>query len=199
MILNNPSITSFGHKSWTPHDRIRLMIACNNGACLRTISLILKRSITATNKALSRFGMRTQFGSRGDMSYESKKTSPSYDQVMAAIADYEARHHIEPLNDEACIEPKPKKVTLPIFEGVLSPYRHQKPAEIYIKLKEVLQYARTSGFNIQAFRKKHYNEQGYFYLLNEKPVTNAQLLVQMNKHRIATKQPIFCIEDLTHR
>jgi hypothetical protein len=194
----NLSITTFGHKSWSERDRAQLMIAYKMGAGLKTISRIVKRSVTATNKAISRFGFRAYYGTRRDMLPNTVRAAPTYEQIMAAIEAYEATHMIDTA-EETTKQAKTSKenMTIPVIENPTLSHQEFKKTDLCVKFSTVLQECRKTGLNFKPLYNSHLNAQGYYYLLNNRPARSFQLLLEVNANRRAQGLPIYHVKGIT--
>jgi hypothetical protein len=202
MTLLNSLTTSFGHRQWTHEERIQLTIAYNNGACLKTMSRILNRSVSAINKALSRFGLRSHFGTRRDQGNEWLKNRPSEEEIRASIHAYCQKFLIDSfVEDQASksVHQKEEKpfCGLPLLESSVSGRRVFRKTDIVVKFDQVLKSAQKLGMEVKKLNHPHLNAQGYLYLLNNQPVTKSQLLMKINIERREKKLPIFYVRGIT--
>lgn len=166
---------------WTA-DKIELLkVAFLQGNQLKQIAKTLGKTASALNKALDRFGIRSQKRKRQYIEW-----SPSDPHCQSGIPSF--------IGFE-------KKKETPVGKKILC-FKHRRKSKddsVWVALPEVVSYVRNKGVPLKSLAKPLtpdlFSEAQF--ILNHKPLTALQLLFMANEFRLAEKQPIFLVSEVS--
>jgi transposase len=199
-------VMSFSRRKnvWDNVDKKKLLLMFNTGLPLRRIARILKRSPSAVNKALTRFGVRP-FGTR-------KLFSKNYiylnDKQLQQILEESTQEQVINANlsdSQTGIEKALELAQIAKMKrSLFCRYKKQRANHAkFSKLKwltfdYIIDYLRDNGYVVDKFEKYQSGiPPNFSYLINNKPISKAQLLVEANKIRLLKKQDPFLVDGVT--
>ncbi len=198
-------------KPWKEHEKYQLWLAYQLNVPLQVMGEQLNRSVTAINKYLSRSGIRDY---NSDFQPSVKITQASeLDNIFIACGldndtvGYEreftrqwlpSAYTLTQLERYGIRPPCPwghktHTINLPVKSGIGRSRRMRDRIEC--SMATAINALKRKNYQVKHIKNK--NPFQWTYELNNKPMTDAQLLLEINIKRVEDKEPIFLVKGVT--
>ncbi|MCX7338225.1 MAG: hypothetical protein NTX76_02945 [Alphaproteobacteria bacterium] len=181
---------------WSLDDIEKMKVAFLSGQKIKEIARDLKRTPTALNKALSRFGIRSH--NQGAL------VAPPNTESRGYIRWAECKSYFKsPLIDDG--ESVAEPFVRAIVDDSTTTARRSRDKKTddnrrWVHLDRVMIYLANKGYQIDTLPPPHsanYSNFGKSFMVNRKPISNLELLLLANRHRNEEKKPTFLVSEVT--